>query len=539
MKKFLLFAAFLILFLASLKISAQNVAPFWSLSGNSNAAATSKLGTTNNIPLRLFTNNAERVRIDGTGKVGIGTTTPSGKLTVFGSGGAPAASWVTSGIPVFAGFGENLAGNADHILAMASNSPNARAVFLGRRARGTLPAPLKVQPNDYLLSLFGSGYDGGTFQAPATVDFFVDGPVSAGVVPARISLSTGSAFGNRTERLKVGSTGNIDINNAQLYVQQSNGYIGLGTATPGQKLTIENGNLRLQQTAIAPRYLEFIKTGATIDWRFEHSSTGRYFYVSFSDADFSTFRDWGYFDTATAPNGSGFVLNTKASSYGWDVFSDGKLKNNIETLRNASATLQQLKPSTYFFKTAEFPNMKLPSNRQYGLIAQEVEKVLPELVTTSEIQINHNGKERTPEVFKTVNYTGLIPLLIKASQEQDEHLKEQDSIIAQQQQQINQLIEIVKQMSGNLSPLDSKAVLGQNRPNPGIGNTSIDYFIPAETRHARLVLTDASGKMLRNIPVSGSGTLQMSVAGLPAGTYQYSLILDDRTVRTKKMAIAR
>lgn len=241
MKKHLLAALPMALVFAT-SIHAQNVAPFWSLSGNSNAAATSKLGTTNNIPLRLFTNNLERARIDGTGKIGINTTAPKGQLSIQSSGGAPAASWVTSGVPIFAGFGENTPGNADHILAMGSNTASARAVFLGRKSRGTLAAPTAVQNNDYLLSLYSSGYDGGSFQAPATVDFFVDGAVSSGHVPTRISLSTGSAFGDRTERLKVGSTGNVDINAGQLFVKQSNGYVGIGTASPTAKLHVAAGN---------------------------------------------------------------------------------------------------------------------------------------------------------------------------------------------------------------------------------------------------------------------------------------------------------
>lgn len=49
----------------------------WLLNGNADATATSKLGTTNGQPLRLFTNNVERMTIDSTGKIGIGTTAPN------------------------------------------------------------------------------------------------------------------------------------------------------------------------------------------------------------------------------------------------------------------------------------------------------------------------------------------------------------------------------------------------------------------------------------------------------------------------------
>ena len=54
------------------KANAQN----WLLAGNNNANASSKLGTLNNFPLSLWANGQERMRIDVTGNIGIGTTNP-------------------------------------------------------------------------------------------------------------------------------------------------------------------------------------------------------------------------------------------------------------------------------------------------------------------------------------------------------------------------------------------------------------------------------------------------------------------------------
>ena len=237
MKKYMLtpLMAFF-LFAVAIQSSAQ-----WNLTGNSNSTATSILGTTNAIPLNLTTNNVSRLVIDANGKIGIGTSTPINLLTVKGAGSTPAASWVAAGAPLFVGFGENAVGNADYILALASTSNNARPVFVGRRSRGTLAVPTAMVNNDFIMSMLASAHDGTAFQNPATIDFFVDGTVSSGNVPARISFVTGSNSGNRAERLKIGNTGDISMNGSQLTIKKATGYVGIGTATPAAVLDV-NGS---------------------------------------------------------------------------------------------------------------------------------------------------------------------------------------------------------------------------------------------------------------------------------------------------------
>ena len=179
------------------------------------------------------------------GKVGIGTgvtTVPSGILTVKGAGSVPAASWVAAGAPLFTGFGENAIGNADYILAMASTSNNGRPVFVGRRSRGTLAAPTALVNNDFIMSMLASGYDGAAFQNPSTIDFYVDGVPTAGNIPTRISFVTGSNSGNRAERLKIGSTGDISFNTNQLFVQKTTGNVGIGTNTPSVPLDVKSAS---------------------------------------------------------------------------------------------------------------------------------------------------------------------------------------------------------------------------------------------------------------------------------------------------------
>lgn len=216
---------------------ANNAAAQWSLTGNA-GTGTSFLGTTNNFSLRMYTNNTQRMIVDSLGRVGIGTAKPINILTVKGAGSSPAASWVSAGAPLFTGFGEQTVGNSDYILSMASTLSNARPVFIGRRSKGTLAAPLTVANNDYLMSFLASGYDGSAFQNPAAIDFYVDGTPAAGSVPTRISFVTGSNGTNRAERLKIGNTGDVAINTNQLFVRKVDGKVGIGTSSPTANLDV-------------------------------------------------------------------------------------------------------------------------------------------------------------------------------------------------------------------------------------------------------------------------------------------------------------
>ncbi len=101
-----------------------------------------------------------------------------------------------------------------------------------------------------------------------------------------------------------------------------------------------------------------------------------------------------------------------------DYNSDARLKQNVNPITNADEILLQLNPVSYFWNES---GKKKGGNAQlqYGLIAQEVEKVLPNIVNTDS------------EGYKSVNYNELIPLLLKNAQEQDKKIKELQKQIEQ------------------------------------------------------------------------------------------------------------
>ncbi len=116
--------------------------------------------------------------------------------------------------------------------------------------------------------------------------------------------------------------------------------------------------------------------------------------------------------------------------------SDEQFKQNIEELPADAAMdkLMQLSPKTYDFNLEAFSYMNLPSEHQYGLIAQEVEAVVPELVTTihQPAMADSAGTELSPAIdFKAMNYQGLIPLLIAGYQAQQAQIAQLQTRVEQ------------------------------------------------------------------------------------------------------------
>ncbi len=134
------------------------------------------------------------------------------------------------------------------------------------------------------------------------------------------------------------------------------------------------------------------------------------------------------------------------------VSSDERKKENIGDLKDALALVQRMKGHTYTFKADE--NMNLAQGEQIGFLAQELEQVLPNLVTEIQVPTNNGvgqdakvkplkpGEKPEPvkheniptEELKAVNYIGVIPVLVEA-------IKEQQVLIERQQAQIQALEE--------------------------------------------------------------------------------------------------
>lgn len=167
----------------------------------------------------------------------------------------------------------------------------------------------------------------------------------------------------------------------------TSGYFGIGALNPSIKLhvkqNIPNKAIELQHEVQDDFWTIGIGTN-TLNCRFEFNGTPK--------AQISSF------------DGS-YVIG-----------SDLRLKETVEPLSSLLVKIMQLKPCMYFYKDTR----NKAKNRSIGFIAQEVEKIFPEMV------YDMDGG------YKGVNYSAFAVIAIKAIQEQQNNIERQEQEIIEQ-----------------------------------------------------------------------------------------------------------
>jgi hypothetical protein len=92
--------------------------------------------------------------------------------------------------------------------------------------------------------------------------------------------------------------------------------------------------------------------------------------------------------------------------------SDARFKTNISPITNSLQKVLALRGVHFNWNTTAFPERMFSDKRTIGFIAQEVEKVVPEIVQT----------ENTPEQYKSVHYDKVVALLVEAIKEQQKQI---------------------------------------------------------------------------------------------------------------------
>jgi hypothetical protein len=370
-------------------------------------------------PLVFTTNAAERMRLDTSGNLGIGTSSPDYKLDVDASGS------IGSTVDVARFFG-NAGSTAEARFLFGTTANEINAAIGAQTLTGT----------DGALKFYTEG--SGTLAERMRID--AAGNLGLGVTPSAWSLSkafqfrqnaTASFIGNvlSSDELFVGRNAYYDGTNfiyansgtlATFYQQASNGQHIWSTAPSGtagnaitftQAMTLDaNGNLLIGTTSAGSKLTVDHGTGNGVGaFTSANNTTTKCFFVYSSAAAADTFRVFS----------NGNVVNTN-NSYG--AISDLKLKENITDATPKLDDLLQVRVVNYNLKTQ-------PDQKHIGVIAQELEQVLPGLIEESPDRDKEGNDLGT--TTKSVKYSVFIPMLIKAIQEQQALITDLRTRVAQ------------------------------------------------------------------------------------------------------------
>jgi hypothetical protein len=127
-----------------------------------------------------------------------------------------------------------------------------------------------------------------------------------------------------------------------------------------------------------------------------------------------------------------------AISDGWDTYSSRRWKTNIQTLQGALAKVERLRGVSY--------NLKDSGKHEVGVIAEEVGEVVPEVVSYEE-----NGKDA-----RGVDYGRLTALLIEATKEQQQEIRQERAELAKALRQIKQQQSVFRTQASAMKSLEAE-----------------------------------------------------------------------------------
>ncbi len=144
----------------------------------------------------------------------------------------------------------------------------------------------------------------------------------------------------------------------------------------------------------------------------------------------------------TTFGGDVYATGVFITGTGFQNCSDVRFKKGFTPITSALANIGQIQAYTYYWKQDEFPQYGFNNQQQIGFIAQEVEKVYPQVVST-----DANG-------YKSIDYGKLTPILLVAIQELSEKVNslQGDNAVLKAQLEI-----IINGLKANGIDVDAKA----------------------------------------------------------------------------------
>ncbi len=293
----------------------------------------------------------------------------------------------------------------------------------------------------FSISLFAQNNGG---SGAVTGHVYVD-PANAntGTISPGITFGGGSGEGFASKRNGGTNQWGLDFytNFINRMVITNGGFVGIGTATPSKQLSVATG-MNIDQLNQNPGLIN-VNTLTFGSGSGEGIGSNRVGGTNQFGLDLYTNNLPRVYITNTGSVGIGRcptnnsvakleVAGAIASSAAL-MPSDIRYKKNIVPIHSALKTLMAISGFKYLLKTDEFPQMNFDTRTQYGLIAQQVEKVLPEIVYSLD-----NG-------YKAIDYARIIPFLVEGMKEQQNQIDE----LTQLQKQVDELKKIIAELIKN------------------------------------------------------------------------------------------
>lgn len=340
---------------------------------------------TNSINIDGWTNGSGNLGYTG-GNLGVGIASPLAKFQVNG-GSAITLAGAT-------GFGVFGATTGNHI---AVDSTQIQA-----KSNATMTANLAINPFGGNVN-FGGGMINGTNMSLTSSDgnwnaSFIN--ASSGGRGAYVAGGNGGAAAFQVDNYNATAT---------LLRIHGNGNVGVGTASPGVKLdvsgdvqasgTLAIGGSRPASTTNGRTYV--VQGGAIPNTNFSQNSVSSLLntFASGGNGGFSFDRyiDGAYVHTnmfllaggdvriggivtGGGNTNTGCIRSADNTIITGSCSSDRRLKKNIRDLDPVLAKIIALRPVSYLWSVETLDDQKMPTGPQIGLIAQEAEKVFPDLV---------------------------------------------------------------------------------------------------------------------------------------------------------------
>jgi hypothetical protein len=295
----------------------------------------------------------------------------------------------TSGIVTYFGDGSNLTGLAGNptlqTVLNVGNASNIGMSISGISTFAIIDANIVTASGIITASAFvgdGSGLTGVGIGSTGSIS-------TSGIITASAFVGDGSGLTG----VGIGSTGSIStsgIITASAFVGDGSGLTGVGIGSTG---SISTSGI-ITASAFVGDGSGLTGAGSTV---FNDTTTDQEFFPLFTDITTGTITASGISTSKLTYNPS----SGEVTAVDFNSTSDFNLKTNIQTVDNALDIVDNLRGVSFEWKEN--------GKKSYGVIAQELEKVLPELV-----------KGGDP---KTVSYSGIIGVLIEAVKELSEEIE--------------------------------------------------------------------------------------------------------------------